>query len=229
MKRSVLVFAAILAATVPAGAQWPQFRGPDGMGVAPAAKVPLTWGEGQNVRWKTAIHGRAWSSPIVLGAADLGHDRDAGRTSAVRARARSRDRQDHSRREALRRREAAVRPCVQLVRVTDPRHRTGTRVRDIRIAGHRRARYEDGQGAVGAARSGVQPFSRRGLVGGDLREPPADALRRQRSAVRRRPRQEHGQDRVEDRRARSTSRTSGRMARSRPTATSGRDSRRRRS
>lgn len=67
MKRSVLVFSAILAATLPVGAQWPQFRGPDGNGVAPHAKVPLTWAEGQNVRWKTAIHGRAWSSPVVLG------------------------------------------------------------------------------------------------------------------------------------------------------------------
>jgi outer membrane protein assembly factor BamB len=48
-------------------AQWPQFRGPDGLGTIPAKTLPLTWGEGKNVRWKTAIHGRAWSSPVVLG------------------------------------------------------------------------------------------------------------------------------------------------------------------
>jgi outer membrane protein assembly factor BamB len=49
-------------------AQWPQFRGPDGLGTSAAAKnLPLTWGENRNVRWKTAIHGRAWSSPVVLG------------------------------------------------------------------------------------------------------------------------------------------------------------------
>jgi outer membrane protein assembly factor BamB len=49
-------------------AQWPQFRGPDGLGVAsdPGA-LPLTWAEDRNVRWKTPIHGRAWSSPVVLG------------------------------------------------------------------------------------------------------------------------------------------------------------------
>jgi len=28
--------------------------------------VPLTWSEEKNVRWKTAVHGKAWSSPIVL-------------------------------------------------------------------------------------------------------------------------------------------------------------------
>ena len=48
-------------------AQWPQFRGPDGNGVSPATGLPVTWSETENVRWKTAIHGRAWSSPVVLG------------------------------------------------------------------------------------------------------------------------------------------------------------------
>jgi outer membrane protein assembly factor BamB len=47
-------------------AQWTQFRGPDGNGVASGANLPLTWSEATNVRWKTAIHGRAWSSPVVL-------------------------------------------------------------------------------------------------------------------------------------------------------------------
>ena len=48
-------------------AQWPQFRGPDGNGVSSAAGLPLKWSETENVRWKTPVHGRAWSSPIVLG------------------------------------------------------------------------------------------------------------------------------------------------------------------
>jgi outer membrane protein assembly factor BamB len=52
---------------MPLHADWPQFRGPDGMGVAGNATLPLTWAEGRNVRWKTAIHGRAWSSPVILG------------------------------------------------------------------------------------------------------------------------------------------------------------------
>jgi outer membrane protein assembly factor BamB len=61
MIRAALIF------TVLAFGQWPQFRGPDGNGVSTATGLPVTWSETQNVRWKTAIHGRAWSSPVVLG------------------------------------------------------------------------------------------------------------------------------------------------------------------
>ena len=62
----------ILGVTLVAGsallrADWPQFRGPDGSGHAQSTKLPLTWSEEQNVKWKTAIHGRAWSSPVILG------------------------------------------------------------------------------------------------------------------------------------------------------------------
>ena len=67
--RIATALAAVLAsalATRPAGAQWPQFRGPDGMGTS-TSRPPLTWNEQQNVAWKTPIHGRAWSSPVVLG------------------------------------------------------------------------------------------------------------------------------------------------------------------
>ena len=48
-------------------AQWPQFRGPGGDGIATSRNLPLTWDESTNVRWKTPIPGRAWSSPIILG------------------------------------------------------------------------------------------------------------------------------------------------------------------
>ena len=56
-----------LLLTLLALAQWPQFRGIDGNGVSKNTGLPLTWSETENVRWKTAIHGRAWSSPVVLG------------------------------------------------------------------------------------------------------------------------------------------------------------------
>lgn len=46
---------------------WPRFRGPGGMGHASTADVPLKWSETENVKWKTAIHGKAWSSPVVWG------------------------------------------------------------------------------------------------------------------------------------------------------------------
>jgi outer membrane protein assembly factor BamB len=46
---------------------WPQFRGPGGQGHAGAVGLPLLCSETENVRWKTPIEGRGWSSPIVLG------------------------------------------------------------------------------------------------------------------------------------------------------------------
>ena len=46
---------------------WPQFRGPRGDGIATSTGLPLDWSEQRNVRWKTPVHGRAWSSPVVWG------------------------------------------------------------------------------------------------------------------------------------------------------------------
>jgi outer membrane protein assembly factor BamB len=46
---------------------WPQFRGPDGTGHSDARGLPLEWSETRNVVWKTAIHDRGWSSPVVYG------------------------------------------------------------------------------------------------------------------------------------------------------------------
>jgi outer membrane protein assembly factor BamB len=63
----LLALAAALLCAVPVSADWPQFRGPDGQGALAEASIPLRWSETTNIRWKTAIHGRAWSSPVVLG------------------------------------------------------------------------------------------------------------------------------------------------------------------
>src|SRR6185436_4639582 len=46
---------------------WPQFRGPTGQGVSDERNLPLTWSETKSVRWKTAIPGRGWSSPVIEG------------------------------------------------------------------------------------------------------------------------------------------------------------------
>ncbi|MBI5819164.1 MAG: PQQ-binding-like beta-propeller repeat protein [Verrucomicrobia bacterium] len=46
---------------------WPQFRGPDGMGHSNATGLPVTWSETQNIKWKTAIHDKGWSSPVIWG------------------------------------------------------------------------------------------------------------------------------------------------------------------
>src|SRR5687767_13470402 len=60
---------ALLAAsgTTSAGPHWSQWRGPDGQGVSREQGVPLEWGEGKNVAWKTEVPGRGHSSPIVWG------------------------------------------------------------------------------------------------------------------------------------------------------------------
>lgn len=46
-------------------ANWPQWRGPMGTGVATNASPPVEWSDTKNVRWKTAIPGRGHSTPII--------------------------------------------------------------------------------------------------------------------------------------------------------------------
>jgi outer membrane protein assembly factor BamB len=56
-----------LAASLLAAGNWPDFRGPRGDGHSAATDLPLRWNESDNVRWKIAIEGRGWSSPVVWG------------------------------------------------------------------------------------------------------------------------------------------------------------------
>ena len=46
---------------------WPWWRGPNRDGLAGSQPGPLHWSETENIRWKTALPGRGYSSPIVLG------------------------------------------------------------------------------------------------------------------------------------------------------------------
>lgn len=61
------------ADAAPAHAAWPDFRGPWGNGhvAAPGdtqpVGLPLRWSETENVKWKTPIPHRGWSTPVVLG------------------------------------------------------------------------------------------------------------------------------------------------------------------
>jgi outer membrane protein assembly factor BamB len=50
-----------------AAENWPQFRGPDGNGHSDARGLPLEWSETRNIVWKTPIHDRGWSSPVIYG------------------------------------------------------------------------------------------------------------------------------------------------------------------
>lgn len=75
---------------------WPEFRGPRGDGISTSTNLPLHWSEHDGdkaLKWKTAPHGKAWSSPViwdqqvwVTSATEDGHelfvlcvDRDTGK------------------------------------------------------------------------------------------------------------------------------------------------------
>jgi outer membrane protein assembly factor BamB len=66
MRSSLLVFF-LSCAPIVAGETWPQFRGPQGAGLSDSTGLPVKWSETENVVWKTAIHDRGWSSPVVWG------------------------------------------------------------------------------------------------------------------------------------------------------------------
>lgn len=65
--RSLLAALAVLQTAVFAADNWPQFRGPDGDGHSDVTGLPVTFGEGDHMKWKTEIHGKAWSSPVIWG------------------------------------------------------------------------------------------------------------------------------------------------------------------
>ncbi|MCX5644589.1 MAG: PQQ-binding-like beta-propeller repeat protein [Phycisphaerae bacterium] len=66
-----LVILLVLVQALWAPAQWPQFRGPWGNGLAAAPGteplgLPIHWSEQENIRWKTPIPHRGWSTPVVM-------------------------------------------------------------------------------------------------------------------------------------------------------------------
>jgi outer membrane protein assembly factor BamB len=62
------IFAAALTLWTNGGraADWPEFRGPTGQGLAPAAKLPTQLSQ-QSATWFTPIAGKGWSSPVIAG------------------------------------------------------------------------------------------------------------------------------------------------------------------
>ena len=64
-----IAFALLFLSVSPVATEenWPQFLGPAGNGSSQQADLPLKWSETKNVRWKTAIHDRGHSSPVVWG------------------------------------------------------------------------------------------------------------------------------------------------------------------
>jgi outer membrane protein assembly factor BamB len=61
----IFLLVATLALPVAAEDNWPQFRGPQGDGTSDATGLPTTWSEKENIKWKTPLHDRGWSSPVV--------------------------------------------------------------------------------------------------------------------------------------------------------------------
>lgn len=47
-------------------ADWPKFRGPGAQGHAVAANLPARFGPAKNLKWKVAVPGAGWSSPVIL-------------------------------------------------------------------------------------------------------------------------------------------------------------------
>ncbi len=65
MRLLALLVLAIVAPIAAAGENWPQFRGPSGDGHSDSTNLPVAWSETENVVWKTPIHDRGWSSPVI--------------------------------------------------------------------------------------------------------------------------------------------------------------------
>lgn len=68
--RHVLQFLSFLLSVcclLTAGADWPQFRGPTGLGYTDDTGLPITWGgtQQENVRWRSPLVGEGHASPII--------------------------------------------------------------------------------------------------------------------------------------------------------------------
>jgi outer membrane protein assembly factor BamB len=63
----VVAVLGLVAASAVRGEGWPCFRGPGRQGISQEKNVPLKWSAAENIRWKTAIPGEGWSSPVVFG------------------------------------------------------------------------------------------------------------------------------------------------------------------
>ena len=67
---SALIFLALSGTA--ARADWPEFRGPRGDGHVSASGgnkpigLPLHWSETSNIKWKTEIPHRGWSTPVIM-------------------------------------------------------------------------------------------------------------------------------------------------------------------
>ena len=66
MKGFILLLTTLASCLViEANEQWSQFRGHYGNGIIKSTSAPINWSENTNIDWKTPIHDRGWSSPVI--------------------------------------------------------------------------------------------------------------------------------------------------------------------
>ncbi len=64
---TILLISLLFSAGQPVGAEnWTEFRGPTGQGYSTEKNIPARWSDTENVRWKMAVPGIGWSSPVVF-------------------------------------------------------------------------------------------------------------------------------------------------------------------
>ena len=149
---TLFVTASIAAANPKPEETWPGFRGHGMSGIAPGSAVPEKWSATENVRWKVAVPGQGWSSPIVWGdTVFLTSASAASRSSSRRPGSTATTTSPSCRRRALGRRGHAAR--------AGPRQRDAGRVRRDQIHGLR-ARRGDRQDQVGAGSAQGQAVRR---------------------------------------------------------------------
>jgi len=67
IREATLVGLSVVLVASARGADWPRFRGPGGLAISEEKGLPVTWGKGENIAWRSDLPGAGSSSPIVIG------------------------------------------------------------------------------------------------------------------------------------------------------------------
>ena len=98
------------------------FRGPQGNGISDASNLAETWDDHQNIKWKTDVHGKAWSSPVVWGNQVWVTSAMRGWARAVCRLSRPRLGEDRIGFQAVRDRQSAILHSIQQLCLADAMH-----------------------------------------------------------------------------------------------------------
>ena len=67
MQRFAIIITLLAVTGTTNAADWPQFRGPNGIATSPEINLPTGFSETSGLRWKVAIPGRGVASPVIVG------------------------------------------------------------------------------------------------------------------------------------------------------------------